>query len=114
MTLEQVVLILLVLFILLFQHIVSAIRKRLEELARQSGKPATAPTSSKAPVTSATRGERRGPARRKTPPALMAPPSVRRRTRSPVGNLGDVRRGIVLMTILGPCRAREAPEPHRP
>jgi hypothetical protein len=48
---------------------------------------------------------------RRTPPPAV-PPLVAIRQRAPVG-LGsrqDVRRGIVLMTILGPCRALEPPE----
>jgi hypothetical protein len=38
--------------------------------------------------------------------AIAAPPgAVRRQARWPVGNLLDARRGIVLATLLGPCRA---------
>jgi hypothetical protein len=32
--------------------------------------------------------------------------------RAPLGGLQAVRRGVVLMTILGPCRALEPPDPH--
>lgn len=41
------------------------------------------------------------------PPRLgaMALPAIRPPVRWQFGNLQDVRRGIVLMTILGPCRA---------
>ena len=42
-------------------------------------------------------------------PAAAPPAAIRRQARAPVGNLRDVRRGIVLMTILGPCRALEPP-----
>jgi hypothetical protein len=47
---------------------------------------------------------------RDRPPAVAAterpvPSTERRALRSPVGNLRDARRGIVVMTLLGPCRA---------
>jgi hypothetical protein len=44
-------------------------------------------------------------------PRVVPPSAVRRRVRPPVGSLRAVRRGIVLMTILGPCRALEPPAP---
>ena len=44
-------------------------------------------------------------------PRAVPPSAVRRRARPSVGNLRAVRRGIVLMTILGPCRALEPPAP---
>ena len=43
-------------------------------------------------------------------PRAVPPSAARRRERSPVGCLREVRRGIVLMTILGPCRALEPPD----
>jgi hypothetical protein len=73
--------------------------------------------------------ERQGPPvvlqvpRPQTPPAVAprrtpspaVPPLVATRQRAPVplGSRQDVRRGMVLMTILGPCRALEPPEPPR-
>jgi hypothetical protein len=45
-------------------------------------------------------------------PRAVPPSAARRRARPPVGSLRAVRRGIVLMTILGPCRALEPPGPH--
>jgi hypothetical protein len=38
------------------------------------------------------------------------PVDARRRTRAPLGGRRAVRRGIVLMTVLGPCRALEPPD----
>lgn len=66
-------------------------------------------------------GEPAMPAR--TPPVTSAqpspPPPVETRRRSPRPRLGegsDLRRAIVLMAVLGPCRAleREEPPPPRP
>ena len=39
----------------------------------------------------------------------MSQAVVPRPRRSPVGSLADARRGIVLRTVLGPCRALEHP-----
>jgi hypothetical protein len=49
------------------------------------------------------------------PPLLAAQRPVATRQRAPwrLGSRRDIRRGIVLMTILGPCRTLEPPEPPR-
>jgi len=44
-------------------------------------------------------------------PTVVPPVATRRRASSPLGSLQEVRRGIVLMTLLGPCRALESPRP---
>jgi hypothetical protein len=56
---------------------------------------------------------RRLPAARDTTPLPLATPRMapRSRARAPLGGLRAVRHGIVLMTILGPCRALEPPDP---
>jgi hypothetical protein len=56
---------------------------------------------------------RRLPAVPDTTPVPPARPRVvtRPRARAPLGGLRAVRHGIVLMTILGPCRALEPPDP---
>jgi hypothetical protein len=47
-----------------------------------------------------------------TPSRPDGPPdAARRRPRSPLGGRRAVRRGIVLMTVLGPCRALEPSDP---
>jgi hypothetical protein len=46
-------------------------------------------------------------------PTVGSPVATHRRARSRLGSLRDVRRGIVLMTILGPCRTLEPPGPPR-
>jgi hypothetical protein len=60
------------------------------------------------PLASAFGGPREGPVGAPAP-AAVPPVAIRRQARAPVGSLRDVRRGIVLMTILGPCRALEPP-----
>ena len=40
---------------------------------------------------------------------LFRPRKIHKKTRIQPGNLQEMRRGIVLMTILGPCRAFEPP-----
>lgn len=45
------------------------------------------------------------PARRMRPPASAPPPRPRAHRR--LGSRADIRRAIVTMTVLGPCRARE-------
>jgi hypothetical protein len=44
-------------------------------------------------------------------PVTMPRVAPRPRARAPLGGLRAVRHGIVLMTILGPCRALEPPDP---
>ena len=47
-------------------------------------------------------------------PAVATPLSRGRFSkRSLLGNTRDVRRGMILMTILGPCRASDSPESRR-
>jgi hypothetical protein len=46
-------------------------------------------------------------------PALAPRRAPHQRATSRLGRLREVRRGIVLMTILGPCRSLEPPEPPR-
>jgi hypothetical protein len=48
-------------------------------------------------------------------PVLIVEPRVASRQRALVrlGSRQDVRRGIVLMTLLGPCRALDPPDPAR-
>jgi hypothetical protein len=66
-----------------------------------------------APPAAPTRVPERRPRPRAEPgrdarPTPVAPIGARPPARSRLGTLRDVRRGIVLMTVLGPCRALEA------
>jgi hypothetical protein len=47
------------------------------------------------------------PSRKSRPTRTRLPASTRRAGRFRLGSLSEVRRGVVLMTILGPCRALE-------
>jgi hypothetical protein len=44
-------------------------------------------------------------------PRAVPPAAARQRAHSRLGSPRAVRRGIVLMTVLGPCRALEPPDP---
>ena len=46
-------------------------------------------------------------ARRMRPPASAPPPRRRPRGHRRLGTRADIRRAIITMTVLGPCRARE-------
>ena len=69
-----------------------------------SAEPAPIPRRPPGPRTDRARGPR---------PTLAAPVEPRPILRARLGTLQDVRRGIVLMTVLGPCRALEPPDPRR-
>lgn len=69
---------------------------RVRERARL---PVARPPAARAP-------ERLSP--RSEPPVMVTPP--RRRRRSVLGSPRDLRRAIVVMTVLGPCRALERPD----
>jgi hypothetical protein len=69
------------------------------------------PSAGAAPV----RGRPPGPRAdrsRGSRPAPAASAGTRPVVHARLGTLGDVRRGIVLMTLLGPCRALEAAPPN--
>jgi hypothetical protein len=126
---ERILPVLIFALVLFFQFVVPLLRRRLEEAAPDEGEDAITPERvvlerapapvvvKPAPVARAesrtpARPERRGPARRAAPPPPAPPLAVAPRRPSPLGSIAEVRRGIVLMTILGPCRAAEDPESH--
>jgi hypothetical protein len=47
------------------------------------------------------------------PPAVEPLVAVRQRVPMRLGSRRDIRRGVILMTILGPCRALEPADPAR-
>jgi hypothetical protein len=107
-SLEQLLLLALFVLVPLLNFLVGALRRRFagpmpEEPAR------TAPT---APPLSSPRIQRReAPSR---PPGEPPPPSpeaseTRRRWRLELGRPQEMRRAIVLMAVLGPCRGWEPP-----
>jgi hypothetical protein len=121
MTLETLFFVLLVAFVVLANVILPWLRRRLEagmprerepqapEATRRAKvlPPRPAPAPGRPPAPSR---PREGPIRAPLP--AVAPPAAKRReARWPVASLRDARRGIVLMTLLGPCRAVEPYDP---
>jgi hypothetical protein len=111
--LEQLLFLVLFLLVLLVSSVLVEVLKRQQRIAQPEGEPEAPVLFSKAPLRpspplASPPTPRAGPC--STPVSETPPPSVTRR-RARVGSLRDVRRGIVLMTILGPCRALESPRP---
>lgn len=107
--LEQLFLLALLLFVLLLRpflpFLTDWLQKR-EQQAPPAEEPEAPPQLSPA---LATPSRPRQDLRRTPVPTVGPPVATHRRARSRLGSLRDVRRGIVLMTILGPCRALEPP-----
>lgn len=116
MTRTQLLFLLLIAFVLLLNFVTRALRRRVVRAA---------PRSSESKVSEIPRGAQRPPpattprrsseaprAPRTAPlPVAVRPARPQPRARAPLGGLRAVRRGVVLMTILGPCRALEPPGP---
>lgn len=110
----------LLVYVLLFAGIVlfNFVRRRLARRSRQAPPPAaaeTAPPSATAwgrvPETEVEPEIRRGPAIRTTPMPMAAPPQVGRRRAQPLfRSRAELRRAIIGMTVLGPCRAQDPPD----
>jgi hypothetical protein len=107
MNFENLIVVLAVLGMALFNVVLPWLRKRIE--GELSGESAPIAQASMQAVPTAEPTEPREPSRRVRVPLATGTPSVlaRRARRSPVGSLREARRGIVLRTILGPCRALE-------
>ena len=104
---ELLVLFAIGVFMWLLNVFLTAWRKRRQRQAAPDGGPQVSPVLPRArplqpPVGVASRGTSIPAEGRVAPPA-----SARGRT----GSLREVRRGIVRMTILGPCRSLERPDP---
>jgi hypothetical protein len=116
MRLEQILIILLLFVFLLLSMLVERLKRRQRQASREV-KPTVPPVPMRAPmpVPPRTVGSRRPRAEpRVTPLPMGAAPRVRSpRAYAYVRNQCEVRRGIVLMTILGPCRALELPYPRQ-
>lgn len=104
MTMEQGVTILLVLLVLLFNFVAPRLRRQVQNAAGAQAEPVVPPVV----------------VLKRTPPAPAGPPPSRvrelipvlpkqtaRRRGSQALTLRDARRGLVLMAILGPCRAND-------
>jgi hypothetical protein len=109
MTLEKLFLLLLVLLVAFYGVIRPWLRKRHQAKMRQETEleaPRAAPQPRVPPPLPARARSSHGVGPTGALLAVAAPPAaVRRQARSPVSSLLDARRGIVLATLLGPCRA---------
>ena len=113
MTRVQVLLFAALVLAPLFSVLVRAVKRRLEGKApRELGPEAPGvPAPARTPPALATRagaGPRDTPRRRATE-TVVTSATASGRASSRLGSHQEVRRGIVLMTILGPCRALEPP-----
>jgi hypothetical protein len=112
MTREHLLILVVLAFVLLINLIVRLLRRRAAgeaPRARESEESAVPPRPQRLPPAIAPRRVHEAPGAAPVPRAVpsVTPPA---RVRAPVGGLHAVRRGIVLMTILGPCRALEPPD----
>jgi len=119
MTLENLIVVLAVLGVALVNVVLPWLRKRREgalpgesESAEREDVREQAPTETALPPLEPATPEPTAlpelPRRARTPLAVAISQAVAPRPqRSPVGGLAEARRGIVLRTVLGPCRAQE-------
>jgi hypothetical protein len=83
-----------------------------EPVAREGWPPAAMPPRVRVIAPALSQEAPRKESRRKTPPAPQPRPVHRRA--APLGGRAAVRRAIVAMAILGPCRGLEEPPPSQP
>ncbi len=114
MNLETVLVILAVVFAAVFNVILPWVKRQQENAQAGNADPAPldVPPAVLVPAPSMLSGPESGPEpepRRHATPSTAAPmalAAVRPARRSPVGSLSDMRNGIVLAAVLGPCRAQ--------
>jgi hypothetical protein len=115
MTRAQLLILVMVAFVILINLITHVLRRRRERDAPRRIEPEAPQIPPRAPRLPPLVVESRRALERPhgAPlPRAVPPSAARRRARSLVGSLREVRRGIILMTILGPCRALEPPDSH--
>jgi hypothetical protein len=97
--------------------LINFIRRRRQRRAQDDAPRPRAPSEPERPRPAHRPPPVASPRRRPTAPDTtllpLSSPRVtpRPRARAPLGGLRAVRHGMVLMTILGPCRALEPPDP---
>jgi hypothetical protein len=113
MTRQQLILVIGMALVLLFNFFRHLRQRRLENQRAARREPAVSERPRVVPQPPpVVLPQRPPPARVLTPaPREVARAASRPRTRAPFGGKRAVRRAIVLMSILGPCRAREPPDP---
>jgi len=114
MTRDQLFILVMLAFALLINLVVRLLRGRRERQAPRGIEPETPrspPPAHRLPFP-VVEPQRARTGLQSAPFPLAVPPSAAcRRVRSSLRSLQEVRRGIVLMTILSPCRALEPPGP---
>jgi hypothetical protein len=111
MTRVQVLLFAAIVLTPLFSLLMRAVKRRLEGKApRDLGPEApSVPTPVRLPIPPARAAARPRDTSRNRATGMVATSAAGGRALSRLGSEREVRRGIVLMTVLGPCRALEPP-----
>jgi hypothetical protein len=113
MTFEQLLILALVVLLPLLNFLAGRVRRRLEEARPPEAVP-VAPRAEARPRPGPPAPPERRPAPRIAAPEVEPPRrAVRRAAPAAPRSLREVRWGIVLMTVLGPCRALEPPPVER-
>lgn len=108
----QIILLIVFILVPLIKLVVQQVKRRLEDKIPQSASATQICQQTQAePATLPTHRASRVRVSKLQAPVVLPALDKRRFTRtSLLGTPRDVRRGIVLMTILGPCRAFDPPE----
>ena len=112
----QIVLLIIFIVLPLVNFVAQRVRRRLEDKTPAEEKPpAQVPGHAQAaPALPPTPRASRNRVRELQAPIVSTPSSTSYFTkRSLLRTTRDVRRGIILMTVLGPCRASDSPDPRR-
>ena len=113
MTLKQILILAVFVLVPLLNVLVRMLRRRLAAPAPQQSEPQAPETPARVRTLSSPRGPRRGEAGGILPSVPQPPLAevlwTRRRPKVRIGSEREVRRGIVLMAVLGPCRGLEPP-----
>jgi hypothetical protein len=112
MTLEDLLALLLFVALVLFTAVAGWLKRRFEDKPSWKIEPEPPKAPPRAQVLQSRTPKPSRKERAAGMPSVATPlAAIRRQERSPVRSLRDARRGIVLMTILGPCRGLEPPGP---
>jgi hypothetical protein len=113
---QQIILLIVVILVPLISVVIQRVRRHLEEQTPKQEPVPQTPRRAQATLSSApTLRASRTRVDESQAPTLSTPfPQSHFTKRSIMGSRRDTRRGIIMMTILGPCRALESPEPRRP
>lgn len=112
LTFQQVLLVAIIVLIPLLNLVGRWLRGRMQGAAPAPPAPEAAERPLRFPP-GARRLEHVPPAERPRSAALPPPSDRRPRRPAPLGGLPEIRRAVVMMTILGSCRALEEPPPAR-